>query len=293
MKKTTSQNLSKRLAQYGALTVAIAAVADGNSQENIVYTDIADVVMGSGDFVLLDLNNDAINDFTVEHYYYSSSSGFIYNSLKVQPGVSASVLGYLQGGAFAYPFALDNGTVISSAVASFNSVTANWNSGPDQYMNDRSCYYGGSNWCDSSGVLTDKYLGLRFTITTGPEAGVHYGWARLDVNNDPGTGWVVKDFAYHITPDAPINAGQTTTLGIEDNQLNNVKIVALNKSIALFNLPQQTNYRLFSLTGQSVLDGNIDNNTHVIEANTLATGIYILELKDMDTNAVIRKKVVL
>jgi len=294
MKKTTSIKLSKRLAQYGALTVAIAAVADGNSQNNIVYTDIADVVMGSGDFVLLDLNNDAINDFTVEHYYYYSSSLFIYNSLKVQPGVSASVLGYLNSFSnSAYPFALDNGTVISSAVASFNSDAANWNSGPDQYMNDRSCYYGGSNWCDSSGVLTDKYLGLRFTITTGPEAGVHYGWARLDVNNDPSTGWVVKDFAYHKTPDAPITAGQTTTLGIGDNHLNNVKIVALNKSIALFNLPQQTNFRLFSLTGQSVLDGKIENNTHVIEANTLATGIYILELKDMDTNAVIRKKMVL
>ena len=82
-------------------------------------------------------------------------------------------------------------------------------------------------------------------------------------------------------------------MGIEDNQFNNIKVIALNKSIALYNLPQQTNYRLFSITGQSVLDGNIENNIHVIEANTLATGVYIVELKDKDTNAVIRKKIVL
>ncbi|MCH7524767.1 MAG: T9SS type A sorting domain-containing protein [Bacteroidetes bacterium] len=69
--------------------------------------------------------------------------------------------------------------------------------------------------------------------------------------------------------------------------------MAINKSIALFNLLQATNYRLFSITGQSVLDGKITNNTYVIEANTLANGIYIIELQDAESNAVIRKKIVL
>ena len=69
--------------------------------------------------------------------------------------------------------------------------------------------------------------------------------------------------------------------------------MALNKSIALFNLPQQTNFRLFNITGQSVLDGKIENNTHVIEANTLASGIYIIELTDASSKSVIRKKLIL
>ena len=69
--------------------------------------------------------------------------------------------------------------------------------------------------------------------------------------------------------------------------------MALNKSIALFNLPQETDYRVFNMAGQAVLDGKISNDTHVIEANTLASGIYIIELADSNSKAIIRKKIVL
>lgn len=105
--------------------------------------------------------------------------------------------------------------------------------------------------------------------------------------------WVIKDYANNSTPNASIDAGEGIPLGVDDNVFSGIKIVALNKNIALFNLPQQTNYRLFSLTVQSVLNGKIANSTHVIEANTLATDVYIIELKDTDSNAVIRKKIVL
>ncbi|MBE9490507.1 MAG: T9SS type A sorting domain-containing protein, partial [Bacteroidetes bacterium] len=139
------------------------------------------------------------------------------------------------------------------------------------------------NWSNKD----DKYLGLRFNIS----GNTHYGWARLTVSV-AGSTWVIKDYAYNTIPDEPITAGQMT-LGIDDNVFSGVKIVALNKSVALYNLPQQTDYRLFSLTGQSVLNGKISNTTHVIEANTLSSGIYVIELKDKISNAVIRKKIVL
>ena len=60
MKKTTKKNLSNRLARYGALTVAIAGVADASGQ--IVYTDLDPDFSGggAGSFHLLDLNNDMI-----------------------------------------------------------------------------------------------------------------------------------------------------------------------------------------------------------------------------------------
>jgi len=283
MKKITSQKLSKRLVKYGALSVAIAGVADASGQ--IIYTDIADVG-GGGVLYQIDLNNDAIPDFAVRHFNsLTSSSSSTYNILACAPsnsGASDAVLGV--GGAFVYPFDLSSGAVIS------NSATS-WNNDGFQTMNYNSCAYGGSNWCANEG---DKYLGLKFTILNGPGPGddtVHYGWARIEVGATS-SDWLIKDYAYNTTPDEAITAGQMV-LGLEDNTLNKIKIVALNKSIAMFNLPQQTNYRLFSLTGQSVLNGNIENSTHVIEANTLATGVYILELEDGDTNAVIRKKVVL
>jgi hypothetical protein len=40
MKKTTSQDLIKRLSQYSMLTLDIAVVADANGQ--VKYTDVAD-----------------------------------------------------------------------------------------------------------------------------------------------------------------------------------------------------------------------------------------------------------
>lgn len=141
-------------------------------------------------------------------------------------------------------------------------------------------------------------IGLRFQI----EGNTHYGWARLDVGANQNN-WVIKDYAYNaslagsgrdiLAEGAPIMAGEGLPLGIDDNVFSKIKIVALNKSIALFNLPQETNYRLYSLTGQSVLDGKIENDTYVIEAKTLSSGVYIIELEDNNSKAVIRKKIVL
>lgn len=82
-------------------------------------------------------------------------------------------------------------------------------------------------------------------------------------------------------------------LSIQDDKLNQIKIVALNKSIGLYNLPVSTHYNLYNMTGQEVLKGSTNESNYVIEASTLASGVYIVELGDTNTNAVIRKKVVL
>ena len=68
MKKITSKKLSKRVAQYGAFSIAIAGMTDANGQ--IQYTDIVpdhDQDMGS---YLLNVNSegslmDAIDDFEI------------------------------------------------------------------------------------------------------------------------------------------------------------------------------------------------------------------------------------
>jgi hypothetical protein len=82
-------------------------------------------------------------------------------------------------------------------------------------------------------------------------------------------------------------------LSIHDDKLNQIKIVALNKSIGLYNLPSSASYNLYSISGQEVLKGSTNQRDHVIEASSLASGVYIVELGDTNTNAVIRKKVVL
>ena len=198
MKKTTPQKLSKRLAQYGALSIAIAGVVDANGQ--IIYTDIADVG-GQGVQYSLDLDGDGTIDFKIEHDNASSSyiNDLLFNrNFNTQNGV----LGDAFAGPFGdyiYPFALNSGSLISGGNSNWNDVDGN------MYLNLRSCgYLTNSNWCNGESEGTDKFLGLRFEILPGE---IHYGWARLAVGTNP-TNWVIKDYAYEES------AGIGITLGI-------------------------------------------------------------------------------
>jgi hypothetical protein len=47
------------------------------------------------------------------------------------------------------------------------------------------------------------------------------------------------------------------------------------------------------MTGNEVLKGSTDQHDYVIEVPALSSGIYIVELSDANSNAVLRKKVVL
>ena len=281
MKKTTPQKSSNRLAQYGALSLAIAGLTDANGQ--IIYTDVDPDAGGTSIQVDIDMDNDGNREFFIRQTGNELQVN-AFNSLSSNANsVPGSIIGLDDN--FNYPYALDSLYVISAG----NTKWLSFSSIPSVLNFSNGCinpsYY--SQWCS----VQDKFLGLRFNIG----GNTHYGWARLDVGtntNQPGA-WALKDFAYNDQAGQSIMAGEGMPLGLNDNAFSSVKIVALNKSVALFNLPQHTNYRLFSITGQSVLDGKISNNTHVIEANTLATGIYIIELEDAHSKEVIRKKIVL
>ena len=272
MKKTTQKKITKRLAQYSALTVALAGLTDANGQ--IDYTDVdPDFVGGNGTSAGLDLDNDGNFDFVIIGSSAPAVGIRAYNtSVSGNSFVGTAPL-------YTYPFALDNGNVISSGLTT-------WFGGTDVgTLNYVSCYggAGSSSWCG----VTDKYLGLRFLIGEN----THYGWARLDVSAS-GDSFTLKDYAYNTVADAPINAGQT--LSTEDVALREqIKVVPLNKTIALYNLPESTSFKLYSMTGKSVMSGNIANDTYVVEASNVANGIYIIEITDEITKAVFRKKVVL
>lgn len=280
MKTTTPQKLSNRLIKYSALSFAIATIGDANGQ--IVYTDLNPDLGGSGQVDhFIDLDNNGTDDIRFRHgNSYSNSNLYAFN---LNGNSVMGLANYVGNRYYYYPFALDINTTISAA--------ATWQSHSSQLMNYSDCN-SPSQWCG----VTDKYIGLRFKIGSN----THYGWIRLDVDITSAN-WKIKDYAYNaslagrgiLAEGASIMAGEGMPLGIDDNVFSGVKVVALNKNIALFNLPQNTNYRLFSLTGQSVLDGQIENETYVLEVNTIATGIYIIELEDANSNTIFRKKVVL
>lgn len=271
MKNLTPGKLPNRLTHYGALSLAIAGMVDANGQ--IIYTDIADTGPLNQTYSL-DLDGAGTFDFYIRH-----AGSTNYNQiLDILPEAGGNAI---IGGASGYkyfPFALSAGYLISSG-------NSNWNSNYQYHkLNSLQCYNFISSWC--YGVF-DKYLGLRFEIGSD----THYGWARLDV--DPASiNWLIKDYAYEQTRDTPIMAG-AGSLGLDDDLISKVKIVALNKSIALSNLPESVSYKLFSMTGQTILNGQIAAHVHVIEAETLANGVYIIELRDNQSKAMIRHKIVL
>jgi hypothetical protein len=275
MKKHRLKNSSKRLAHYGALALAIAGVADANGQ--IIYTDINPDFAGHDTTATnLDLDNDGVDDFKFLQVF---GPAVVIGTF--QSHVGHSFLGSDGNGtSYRYAYALNNGDPISAG-------QSNWFPGANfGTLNYDACQGGNgpSHWCG----VTDKYLGLRFQIA----GNTHYGWARLDVSAS-GANWTLKDYAYNSVPGQVLNAGDGQPVGIEENPLLKVKIAAFNHSITLYNLPESTDYRLYSVAGKSVLEGKVSGNTHVIDANALANGVYIIELKDNDTNSIIRKKLVL
>ncbi len=268
MKKITSEKLLK----YSAFSAAIMGVANTNGQ--IVYTDIADATIAPGGNYTLDLNNDATGDYLLS---VNTAANFAFIFPASGPAATAynsnAIVGFTSS-SYYYPSNLAPGTLIDATNGIFSSARGDFNYD--------SCAYSGSQFCGG----TDGYVGFHFMIG----ANTHYGWARIQVAVDASS-IIVKDYAYNATAGAPITAGQT--LGIEENSINNVRIVSSEKSISLYNLPESTNFNLFSISGQSVLKGSTTGNSYVIEANSTATGVYILELNDVNTNAVVRKKITL
>ena len=283
MKKTTSENLSKRLKQYGALSVAVAGISNTNGQVlngDIYYSGILDVT-AYNDTYPLDLDGDGNADFVFEHFYYSKNYG---NLLSVNVNFAFNPQNAIVGSldTYIYPFALNYGTLIASD-------NPNWiNDSNIGFLNRYSyCYNSKPAWCSSVSKSTPKYMGLRFEFNSE----IHYGWARLEIGVVP-SDWKLKDYAYNVIAGAPINAGKQSTLSLDQVVFSNLKIVASNKSVKLYNLPQSTNFELFTIAGQSVLKGKTNQTNYTIDANTLAKGAYVIEVQDNISKAVLRKKIV-
>jgi hypothetical protein len=273
MKKTTSkksENLAKRLAKYGALSIAIAGIADANGQ--IVFTDVdPDFSGGNGTSYELDMDNDMVSDFGI-----IGSNAPAVGVYGVLP--SNSWVGSIQ--TYRYPFALNSGAVISSAQTIWYGGVSNVGT-----LNYVSCYggVGGSNWCG----VNDKFLGLRFQI----DGETHYGWAKLDVSLS-GDSFTIKEYAYNEVAGESIVAGQT--LSTEDfNQANNYVISFSDKQVTVSSIVDEANYRIISLSGQIVLEGKSNAETHVIDMSNLSSGIYIVEVTDGNNQRIQRKKIAL
>ncbi|WP_274475165.1 T9SS type A sorting domain-containing protein [Mangrovimonas aestuarii] len=258
------------------LVLAYFALDGMNSYGQIVYTDIEPDFVGDNlnNNYDLDLNNDGTVDFTFSSYESSQA---------LTVSTSSPLVNAFYGLAPWYCTAkpMNNGDLINNLGS--NTPLAYW------------CEFTGGigliqDWPDIGYFWTDspdKYLGLRFNIM----GNIHYGWARMDLTNS--AQWTIKDYAYNSVAGEGIIAGQTT-LTIEDNTLaDKVKITTSNNLITIHNLTALSNYNLYTITGNKVLDGTISKKNNQISTITLAKGIYVLELRYPDRGDSIIIKLVL
>jgi len=283
MIKNTSRKLTKRLAKYGALSVTLASIAEVNGQD-IVYTDLNPDEGGAGVNISIDLDGGGA-DFLINNI--SSYSWRRLYPLQNVVGPGNAVLGTIAFNSYFslslnYPVALNSGYAISSLTTSPEAWNSNYQ--PNELaFNDCDTFFPNADFCS----VTDKYIGVRFLI----DGNFHYGWVRVDVTD--GNNFFVKDYAYEASPGVAIVTPDPTTLSVQKEHINNIKVVALSKSIGLYNLPKSTRYKVITMTGKNVLNGTTEQQEYVIEAPALASGVYIIELNDTNSNAVTRKKVIL
>lgn len=86
----------------------------------------------------------------------------------------------------------------------------------------------------------------------------------------------------------------TTTLGIDDfEDTHNYVISFSDKQVTISSIVDQAKYRIISLSGQIVIEGVSNTETHVIDMTNLSSGIYIVEVTDGNEQRIQHKKVVL
>lgn len=245
----------------------------------IVYTDIEPdyVIQDLEDSYQLDLNNDGINDFSIFNFEIVNNGFPPARISDDNNGVNAVTVIYNYE-AFIIP--LEEDTVIYSDESSNSYPFSVYG-----YLDTSDCTDLPS-WCFMTwNGKTNKYIGLRFLIT----GQTHYGWARLDFINGQ---WIVKDYAYNATPNEPIQTGQKA-LSIEDFNLQQVKVMVSNRQISILNLTDRASFNLYSINGQKIRYGNLEQNSGNINMLDLHSGLYILELINNQSKAFTIKKFII
>jgi len=231
----------------------------------IVYTDIPDATPNAT--FSLDLNNDGNVDFML---YFGGSAGNV--GVLCSPQQNNAYAGNAEGNDY-----------LAWALASSASIC------------DSLATWYGTNYPGTLGVgsstgywpgVTDRYLALKLIVGTN----TYFGWVRLDVF-PTSTSFTVKDYAYNSTPNACIQAGQTT-LGLQESNYEALTIFPNpfsstttiqtkgnlnNATLVISNACGQTVKRFEHLSGQSVS----------ISRDDLPNGLYFFRLEEGETFVVV------
>ncbi len=212
-----TKDLRSKLKAYSAVAASLIGI-DQTAHADIVFHDVdpdSTYPIGGMMNASIDLDGDGTNDFFIRlntFFNTTSSTSTITNTLSAVPYNNNQIMGMAN-----LASALDKGTYIdavqafrpagtSARMLYIQSITTSSSSGP--FTNQE------GNWQNA----TDKYLGLRIDIGGG---NYHYGWVRLDVNNNA-SAYTVKSWAYESDINQPIIAGFIQTDSVSNVQVAEV-----------------------------------------------------------------------
>ena len=149
------------------------------------------------------------------------------------------------------------------------------------------------SWLDDSPVFTVgsvNYMGFRFKIG----ANTHYGWAKVVITGSEAIGYTAnfQEIAYETSPNTPILAGKTGTVGLSDISSTNLSIYP-NPATNVVNLTggeNATKVVISNFLGQKSIE--INQPTNSINISSLKPGVYFLTVFNGDetsTNKLIKK----
>lgn len=233
------------------------------TQAQIVYTDInPDETYSLDQMYLLDVNNDGTDDYIIEQTdsvvggnplegVQLRSIGSVNEA--VYETTTLTFLASIPAGSVIDPTLL--WTVPSPTLPAGGVITIGSNSIP------------AGDWSDQ----LDHYGGLFFTV--GPNS--FYGWVRFSVNST-GTGFTVKDYAYHSTTDQPLLAGATVD-GVEENELTGFTLQQMGSTVMIQNnLSTENTIEIFDLTGKLLENRTMNTLSATFDFNDYSNGIYII-----------------
>lgn len=193
---STRQRLNLYALAASAAGVGMLAVPQ-SAEAKIVYTP-AHRVIGVNHVIPVDLNHDGKTDFSFQNLsntFEGSGQGFL-NALPAQQSNGMEGFGT---SLFHRPYAF--------ALRAGNPVGPNapFVFGKQIYM----LYANATHQCHGSwNDVKNRYLGLKLIV----KGTIHYGWARLNVNCNPGNRRIsalLTGYAYETTANKPIVTGKT------------------------------------------------------------------------------------
>jgi hypothetical protein len=258
----------KRLLKKLAIFCYFLMLFNTRSFAQIIYTDIPDATPNAT--YPLDLNNDNTVDFLIQF-------GLIDKVMCIPQNNNAYAGEFING--MYLPWALSASSNICDSLATWYDAN---NPGTMAWGTTIGYWAGASN----------TYLALKLMVGTN----TYYGWARFDFQPSS-TSFTIKDYAYESTPNACIQAGESS-LGIAEEGSNGIISIGPNPfskstTIKITGNPKNASLTLYNAYGQLFKEiKNITEKEVSLSRDHLPSGIYFIQVTDENKSSEFLKLIV-